>query len=58
MPVLNLILGLVILGLILFGVNALPIPGWIKTVIHVVCAIAVVLWIAGMFGVHTGIYLR
>jgi len=55
-----LIVWLVIVGVCLYIVNTVvPMPEWIKTVINVIVALAVVLWLLEhVAGVSTGIHLR
>ena len=51
---LTVIFWIVIIGLIVWGVNTLPIPPIFKTVIYVLCAIWVVMLIASLLGVSLG----
>jgi hypothetical protein len=52
MPLINLIIVLVVIGLILWAVNAyIPMDANIKKILNVVVIIAVVLWLLSVFGV-------
>lgn len=51
----NLIISLVVLGLILYLIDMLPIDGKIKRIIHIVAIIVAILWILRALGVITGI---
>lgn len=52
MTILQLILTLIIIGVILWGVAQIPMPNWLKAVIQVIAIIAVIIYVAGFFGVH------
>lgn len=52
MPLLNLIVILVVVGVILFLINNyLPMDGKIKSILNVVVVIAVIVWLLQSFGV-------
>jgi hypothetical protein len=52
MPLINLIVVLVVVGVILFLINNyLPMDGKIKTILNVVVVIAVILWLLQAFGI-------
>ncbi len=52
MPLMNIILALVIVGVLLWLVNTyLPMDGKIKSILNVVIVIAVILWLLRVFGV-------
>jgi hypothetical protein len=52
MPLMNLIVTLVVLGLGLWLINNyIPMDGTIKKILNVVVVIAVVLWLLSVFGV-------
>jgi hypothetical protein len=52
MPLLNVIVVLVVVGVILFLINNyLPMDGKIKSILNVVVVIAVVLWLLQAFGI-------
>lgn len=50
MTLLGLIIALVILGLVLWLVNQLPLENWIKLTIRVLAIIVVLLWLLNAFG--------
>lgn len=58
MTVLGLIVTLVIIGVILWGVSQIPMPAWLRTVIQVIAIIAVIVYVAGFFGVVTPFRFR
>ncbi|MDZ4138043.1 MAG: Thivi_2564 family membrane protein [Erythrobacter sp.] len=52
MPLINLIVVLIVVGVILFLINNyLPMDGKIKTILNVVVVIAVILWLLQAFGI-------
>jgi len=52
MPILNIIIALVVVGLLLWLVNNyIPMDGKIKNILNIVIVIAVVLWLLKVFGV-------
>lgn len=52
MPLVNLVVSLIVVGLLLWLVNNyIPMDGKIKTILNVVVVIAVVLWVLSAFGV-------
>jgi hypothetical protein len=55
---LSIVLVLCIVGLVLYAVASIPMPRWIVVVINALVAIFVILWIASMFGISTGLHLR
>lgn len=51
MPLINLVLTLIVIGVLLWLINTfIPMDQKIKTVINVVVIIAVVLWLLSVFG--------
>jgi 1-acyl-sn-glycerol-3-phosphate acyltransferase len=57
MPLLNVVVTLVVVGLILWVINTyIPMQGAIKSILNLVVVIAVVMWLLYGFGVlnHTG----
>ena len=51
MPLINLVMGLVIVGVLLWLVNNyVPMDGKIKNILNIVVVIAVVLWLLSAFG--------
>ena len=54
MPLMNLIVVLVIVGVILYLINNyLPMDGKIKSILNIVVVIAVILWLLRTFGLLT-----
>lgn len=54
MPILNIILVLVVVGILLWLINAfIPMQGAIKRIVNIVVVICVVLWLLKAFGVWT-----
>lgn len=52
MPLVTLIIYLIVVGVLLWLINTyIPMPAWIKTVINVVVAIVVCLWLLRVFGI-------
>jgi hypothetical protein len=52
MPLINLVLVLIVVGVLLWLVNSyIPMAGSIKRILNVVVVIAVVLWLLNAFGV-------
>jgi cation transporter-like permease len=52
MPLIQLILVLIVVGVLLWAVNSfIPMDGKIKNILNVVVIIAVVLWLLSLFGV-------
>jgi hypothetical protein len=52
MPIINLIIVLVVVGVILWLVNSyIPMQSTIKRILNVVVIIAVVIWLLSVFGV-------
>lgn len=51
MPLIVLIVGLAVLGVVLWLVNTkVPMPGWVKQVINVIAIIGVVIFLLKAFG--------
>lgn len=54
MPIINVIIVLVVIGLLLWLANTyIPMDGKIKTILNVVVVILVVLWLLNLFGVFS-----
>jgi Ca2+/Na+ antiporter len=54
MPLLNLVLILVVIGIILWLVNRyIPMDSKIKKILNVVVVVAVILWLLNVFGVFS-----
>jgi hypothetical protein len=52
MPLINLILILVVVGVILWLINNyIPMDGKIKSILNVVVVVVVIIWLLGVFGV-------
>lgn len=52
MPIINLIVVLIVVGILLWLVNNyLPMDGKIKSILNAVVVIAVVLWLLNVFGI-------
>jgi hypothetical protein len=57
MPLMNVLLTLIVVGVLLWLVNTyIPMDGKIKRILNVVAVVAVVLWVLNVFGVmgHLG----
>jgi hypothetical protein len=56
MPIINLLVGLIVVGFLLWLVNNyIPMAGSIKKILNIVVVIAVVLWLLNAFGVLNSI---
>lgn len=56
MPLINLVVTLVVIGVLLWLVNTyIPMDRKIKSILNVVIVIAVVLWLLSAFGLLTGL---
>ncbi len=51
MPLLQVLMALVAIGVVLWLVNLIPMQGTIKSILNAVVVIAVVLWLLNIFGV-------
>ncbi len=52
MPLINLVIDLIVVGVLLWLVNTyIPMDGKIKSILNLVVVIAVVLWVLQVFGV-------
>ena len=59
MPLLNIILILVVVGVLLWLINTyIPMDGKIKNILNVVVVIVVVLWLLQVFGVLGAVGVR
>jgi predicted membrane protein len=55
MPLLNVVLTLVVVGVILWAINTyIPMQSTIKSIINLVVVIAVILWLLYGFGIISG----
>jgi hypothetical protein len=50
MPLINVLIVLVVVGVMLWLVNLIPMQGTIKSILNAVVVIAVVLWLLNIFG--------
>ena len=50
MPLINVLVVLVVVGVMLWLVNLIPMQGTIKSILNAVVVIAVVLWLLNVFG--------
>jgi hypothetical protein len=50
MPLLTVIMVLIVVGVLLWLVNLIPMQGTIKSILNAVVVIAVVLWLLNIFG--------
>jgi hypothetical protein len=50
MPLLSIIIVLIVIGVLLWLVNLIPMQGTIKSILNAVVVIAVVLWLLNVFG--------
>jgi hypothetical protein len=51
MPLLTIIIVLIVVGVLLWLVNLIPMQGTIKSILNAVVVIAVVLWLLNIFGI-------
>lgn len=51
MPIIHVIIVLIIIGVLLWLINFIPMAGSIKTIINVVVVICVILWLLEIFGI-------
>ena len=50
MPLLQVLMSLVVVGVLLWAVNLIPMQGTIKSILNAVVVIAVVIWLLYIFG--------
>jgi hypothetical protein len=56
MPLIQLVIALIVVGVLLWAVNAfIPMDGKIKQILNVVVVIAVILWLLRVFGILSGL---
>ena len=56
MPLIQLVVALVVVGVLLWAVNTyIPMDGKIKQILNIVVVIVVVLWLLQVFGVLSGV---
>ena len=59
MPLLQLLATLVVIGVLLWLVNLIPMQGTIKSILNAVVVIVVVLWLLNIFGLfHSFSHIR
>jgi hypothetical protein len=51
MPLMTIIMVLIVVGVLLWLVNLIPMQGTIKSILNAVVVIAVVLWLLNIFGI-------
>lgn len=51
MPLLQVVIVLIVVGVLLWLVNLIPMQGTIKSILNGVVVIAVVLWLLNIFGI-------
>jgi hypothetical protein len=51
MPLLQVVMVLIVVGVLLWLVNLIPMQGTIKSILNGVVVIAVVLWLLNIFGI-------
>ncbi len=51
MPLIQIVIVLIVIGVLLWLVNLIPMQGTIKSILNTVVVICVVLWLLNMFGV-------
>jgi len=55
MPLINLVVVLIVVGVLLWAVNNyIPMDGRIKQILNIVVVVAVVLWLLQVFGIFGG----
>ena len=59
MPLLQILITLVVVGVLLWLVNLIPMQGTIKSILNAIVVIAVVLWLLNIFGLfHSFSHIR
>jgi hypothetical protein len=54
MPIINVVIVLIVVGLLLWLVNAyIPMDGKIKNILNIVVVILVILWLLNLFGIFS-----
>jgi hypothetical protein len=53
MPLMTIIMVLIVVGVLLWLVNLIPMQGTIKSILNAVVVIAVVLWLLNIFGLFS-----
>jgi hypothetical protein len=55
MPLIQVVMALVVVGILLWLVNLIPMQGTIKSILNAVVVLFVVLWLLNVFGVITSL---
>jgi hypothetical protein len=55
MPLIQIVVALVVVGILLWLVNLIPMQGTIKSILNAVVVLFVVLWLLNVFGVITSL---
>ncbi len=55
MPLIQIVMALVVVGILLWLVNLIPMQGTIKSILNAVVVLFVVLWLLNVFGVITSL---
>jgi hypothetical protein len=59
MPLMQILIALVVVGVLLWLVNLIPMQGTIKSILNAVVVIATVLWLLNVFGLfHSLSHIR
>jgi hypothetical protein len=59
MPLIQVVMFLIVVGVLLWAVNLIPMQGTIKSILNAVVVIAVVLWLLNIFGfLHSLSHMR
>jgi hypothetical protein len=59
MPLLQIVMVLIVVGVLLWLVNLIPMQGTIKSILNGIVVIVVVLWLLNIFGIFTSLpYIR
>ena len=59
MPLLQILIALVVVGVLLWLVNLIPMQGTIKSILNAVVVICVVVWLLNIFGIfHSLSHIR
>ena len=53
MPLIHIVMVLIVVGVLLWAVNLIPMQGTIKSILNAVVVICVVLWLLNVFGIFS-----
>jgi hypothetical protein len=53
MPLIQIVMVLIVVGVLLWAVNLIPMQGTIKSILNAVVVICVVLWLLNVFGIFS-----